>query len=482
MSQINSFLALFLALIASWPTVVQGNCATTRIVLPLRTSMETLKDMLNRDIPNHMSGREDIDISGVKGEHVWWSMHRSEINLVADDNRLNANTTISGEVRVRGKVRPFGPDFSVGPDLSIGANLSLQPELYPDWRLRPNIQTSARVTSARIKIPAIGSISVRTQSQRAVDKLVRRMEDRINEKFGNNESLQGEGEKFWKELHRVEQLTDAPKTWLVVKPTRIATTNPGINDEGIDIKVLLEAETDVKVGNEPTLTPVEHPQLEIEDKLDDEGKTELTLPVFSDWETLNDLIGKNLPTNHKEASVSLDITKVKLLWSSNETVRVRATVSTATAKGWFSKILLFIEKVLQAMKLPFSVVDKSEKMDVTMLAEPYVSEKGTGVGLRNVELLPEESGSLVKTFDETIEKVVEKHAVADLSALLDEAEKNTQAMVNKFTEKLKGDGFSLDINLLPVTRLTSVSVHEEGLVAKFCAAAKADAEIRSINF
>ena len=486
MNLISSSLALFLSLIVSWPVFAQDGCPTTNIVLPLRISTKALQDTLNRDIPSQMSGREDIDLSGVKGEHVWWSMSRSPINLSTSDNRLRAKTTISGKVRVRGKVRPFGPDFSVGPNLTIGANLSIRPVLESDWHLRPNIKASARVTSARINTP-VGSISVRTQSQRAVDKLMRRTVDRINEKFERNESLRREGQELWKDLHRPpKKLSDEPPVWLVMRPTQIGATNLSINDDSVNFGISVGAETKIVFGPPPTQEEFpsqdELPLLKISDKLlEEKTETELALAIFSDWETLNDLITDSLTKNpivHKGSSGRLTLTNIRLAAGPKKSLLVSAAISVEPTR-WINRVLLF-----------FHLTEVLDNQIVEMSVEPDVSEDGRSVVLKNPKLRGN-SNDLVETLTdtyswltgETIRAVIERHAVADLRTRLVELEQKDQAISNKITEKLGESISSLSVEIRPeTTRLSFVEVGQEGLGAKVCATADIEAEFRSLEF
>ena len=485
MNSVTLTLVLFLSLIVSYPVFAQDDCPATNIVLPLRISTKTLQDTLNHDIPSQMSGREGINISGVKDEHVWWSMSRSPLNLSASDNRLRAKTTISGKVRVRGKVRPFGPDFSVGPDLTIGASLSIRPVLKNDWRLAPNAEASARVTSARVDTP-VGSISVRTQSQRAADKLMRRMVERINEKFERDEALQREGQKLWEELHRVERLLEEPPMWLVMRPTQIEATNLSINDDSINFRISVGVETNIRFGDKPHLTQKELPPLEISDELP-EGKIELALPIFSDWATLNGLIADSLVKN-PVVYEGLAFTNIKLAAGPEKSILVSADIS-AEPTGWVGSMLQNIQDGLQALGLSLSLIEVLKDQPVEMSVKPVVSEEGRSVVLRNAKLGPE-SSKLVKTLagtyswltDKTIEDVIERRTVVDLSARLDEVEQDAQAEVNELTKDLDEEGFFLSVEIQPVTKFSFVEVRPEGLAVKVCAVANANAEIHSFDF
>ena len=494
MNLISSSLALFLSLIVSWPVFAQDGCSATNIVLPLRIPTKALEDMLNRDIPNQMSGREDINISGVKGERLWWTMSRSPLKLATNNDRLSAETTISGKVRVRGEIRPFGPDFSVGPNLEATASLSIGPVLKNDWSLDPNAEASAKVKKADIEIPVLGSISIRTQSQRAASKLMERTAERINEKFKKNEFLRKEGQKLWKDLPLPKRLSDKPPMWLVIKPTQIGATNLIINDNSVDFGISVSAETNLVLEPPPIQEELpdqgELPSLEILDELPKE-KIELALPIFSDWETLNDLMTDSLaknPVGYEGSSGSLTFTNIEFEARPEESVLISAVISVEPTER-IGRMLHSIRDGLRAVGLPFRWLAVEQNQTVKMSVKPAVSEDGKSIVLKNAKLMPD-SSDLVKTLagtyswltDETVEAVIERHAVADLSTRLAELEQKGQAIVNEFTEKLEESGFSLNVKIQPVTRFSFVEVHPEGLVAKVCAAADAKAEIRSFEF
>ena len=198
----------------------QDDCSTTNLTLPVRMSLKNLEGLLERELPRNMSGTEGISLSGVKDERIEWTMNRSSIGLSADQGRLRASTTISGTVRLRGKVRPIGPSFSVSADLSTAARLWMRPTLAADWHLQPNVEANATVQRAKIGTP-LGTISVRTQAQRAVNRLVGRLESRLNDRIGNDDSLAELGRELWESSHRTLNVATEPPTWMVLIPTQV---------------------------------------------------------------------------------------------------------------------------------------------------------------------------------------------------------------------------------------------------------------------
>ena len=488
-----SSLALILGLTVALPVPAQTDCAGTRAVLQLRVTSDALEALLNREVPKRMEGRSKFDTSLLRDEYLTWSMRRSPITLVTENNRLRAYTTITGSVRVKGKVPGIGTDFSAGPDFTVDANVTLQPVLNSAWRLHPNASVNARVTRAIAKILGV-DVSVRTRTQEALDSYLSRMEEQINGRIANSTSLQREVERVWKGAHRVERISnerlpEGLAAWGVVRPTRIAATNPRATEAGIDFGVSVFGETDLVFGDEPQRTGQSLPPLEIVEDLPD-GRIELALPVYADWNTVNVLIATGLEKQEMyETSYSrLKVTDAELSSGPGESVLVSAAI-VAEPKGFIGWILYFIQRVLGFVGIDTNFFGNYGKHVVEMSVRPEMSEDGRRVFLRNARLMPR-SGHLMETLAasyygltvDTIRETVEKHAVADLSAQLARAEEVAQAEVDRFSRKLDGWGVKLNVEIQPVTRFASVSAVGDGLIARFCAAADINAEVRSFGF
>ena len=484
-------LVLTLGLAACWPASAQTDCAGTHAVLRLHVPAKALADLLNREVPERMEGRRKFDTSLLRHEYLAWSMNRSSIALFTGGDRLLAYTTIDGGVRVKGKVPFIGTDFSAGPDLDLDAALSLQPALDSDWRLHPNISADARVTKAIARI--LGSdVDVRDLAQEAVDGYLRQMEDQINGRFADSRILRREVERLWKGMHRVDRvsidrLPDDLRAWLVVRPTRIGATHPRMTEAGIDFGVLVFAETDFVIGDEPRLTAQPLPPLEIAADLPG-GRIELALPVYADWKAVNGLVAAGLeePVLQEARFARVKVTEAALSSGPDGSVLVSA-VATALPKGFIGWILYIVQRVLGFFGLDTGYFGNYGEHVVEMSVRPEVSEDGRRVMLKDARLLPG-SDYLKETLaadyygltDETIRDFVEEHAVADLGAQLAQAEQVAQAEVDGLARKLGERGLSLDVEIRPVTRFASVSAFEAGLIARFCASADVDAEIRSL--
>lgn len=485
-----SILALISSLVVAWPAPGQTDCAgSTQAVLRLHVSKDALESLLNQEVPERMQGRERFDTRLLTGEYLAWSMVRSPITLVTENNRLSAKTTITGSVRVKGEIPLIGTDFSAGPDLMIDANLVLQPMLDSDWRLHPNVSAHAGVTHAIARILGF-DVSVRTRSQEVLDRYLIRMEERVNNIVVNSKSLRGEVERVWKGMHRVDRIPiEELPAWVLVRPTRIGATNPHMTEAGINLGVSVFAETDFVIGDEPQLTVQSLPPLEIVNELPD-GRIELALPIYADWKTVNGLIATGLeePILHEERYARLRITDAELSTGPEQSVLVSAVV-VAEPRGWIGWILYFIQRVLSAACVHTDYFGNYGEHVVEMSVRPVVSEDGRSVVLKNARLMPR-SSHLMETFaanyygltDETLRGFIEKHSVADMSVPLAEAEKIAQLEVDRLTRKLGEWGLNLDVEIQPVTRFSSVSTVEDGLIVRFCAAADTDAEIRTFGF
>ena len=164
------------------------DCGETRVVLWLHVPRDALEDLLNREVPERMEGREAYRNLLLLGEHIRWSMDRSPISLATGKNLIHARTTVTGSVKIKGRSL-IGTDFSAGPDFTVDAELSLKPRLVRgDWRLFPNATAVARVNDAKMKILGI-EVSVKRISQQALEKYLTRMVDRINARFAEGRIL-----------------------------------------------------------------------------------------------------------------------------------------------------------------------------------------------------------------------------------------------------------------------------------------------------
>ena len=472
-------LVLVLMLCVQAQTVfAQDGCSTTNLTLPVRVALEDLEGLLERELPRNMSGREAISISGVRDERIEWSMNRSSIRLSADDGRLRASTTISGTVRLRGEVRPIGPSFSISADLSTAARLWMRPTLAADWRLLPNVQANATVQRAEIDIP-LRTISVRTQAQRAVNRLVARLESRLNDRIGNDDSLAELGRELWESSHRTLNVATEPPTWIVLIPARAGATQVRTNDEGVGFEVFVAGSTAVVIGEQPAQQAVgDFPDLHISEE-QSEGEIELAVPVFSGWEALDSAIANRVrtrPVVHQGQSGVLTVHEIRMSGGEDGALLVSATVSLEPT-GWIDRILSF-----------FGLTETLKGQVVEMSARPALSEDGRSVRLDGVDMTVSSSELLeavARTYnwltDQTIESLVEQNAIVDLERQLEDAEAEVQSSLDGVTKGLRERGFEVDVDLRPVTRLSSLAVQADGLSVNVCAGADIDAKLHPLD-
>ena len=456
----------------------QDGCSTTNLTLPVQVSLQDLEGLLERELPRNMSGREGISISLVKDERLEWTMNRSPVRLSVDNGRLRASTTISGTVSVKGKVRPVGPKFSVSVDVSTVARLWMRPMLTAAWRLQPNVQANATVRRAEIDIP-LGTISVRTQSQRAVNRLVERLESRLNERIGNDDSLAELGRKLWEISHRTLNVAAEPPTWIVLIPARVGATQVRIDDEGVGFEVFVAGRTAVVMGEEPTRYAAgDLPELHISEERS-EGEIELAVPVFAEWETLDSAIANRVrarPVVYEGRSGVLTVHEISVSGGEDGALLVSATVSLEPT-GWIDRVLSF-----------FGLTESLKGQVVEMSARPALSEDGRSVRLDGVdmtvsssELLEAVSRTYSWLTDQTIENLVEHNAIVDLERQLEDAEAKAQSSLNEVTQGLRERGFAIDVDLRPVTRISSLVVEADGLRVNVCAGADINAQLHPLD-
>lgn len=463
------------------------DCSGTRAVLWLHVPKDVLEDLLNRAVPERMEGRQTYNALMLFGEHIRWSMERGPITLVTRAHLIQARTTVTGSVKVKGRSL-IGTDFSAGPDLTIDVALSMQPWLVDGWRVYPNARASARVNEAKMKILGI-EVSVKGQSQQALDKYLVHMEEQINTRFADGRFVRKEAERIWKGMHRVdrvsiEQLPGSPPAWFVARPTRIGATNLRLNEDGLYFGVSVFAETDLVIGNKPTRTAQPLPPLEIDDDLPD-GNIELALPIFVDWKTANGLIAAHLeePFVYVSDYSRLEVTSASLSSGSGESL-VATVMAKVEPKGWIGWILYYIQRFLGAIGLDTEYMSIYVDREIAVSAKPVLLEDGRHIAIRDARLMPR-SAHLLETLaadyygltEESLRKYVEKHAVVALDVRLAEAERMAREKIGELTGKLGDRGLDLNVEIRPATRIASVSARPEGLIARFCAAADIDAKI-----
>ena len=487
-----SVLALVLGVLVCGSVGAQTDCSETRAVLWLHVPEDVLEDLLNRAVPEQMEGIEEYRALLLLGERIEWSMDRSSISLAMGENLIQARTTVTGSVKIKGRSL-IGTDFSAGPDLTIDAELSLQPRLVGGWHLFPNATASARVNEAQMKILGF-KVGVRKQAQRALDKFLARTVERINIRLADGQFLRKEVERIWNGMHRIDrvsigQLPGDPQVWLVSRPTRIKATSLRVNEAGLDFGVSLFAETSFVVGDEPRLTTQQLPPLEIDDNLPD-GEIELALPIYTAWNTLDDLIAAHLekPVIHEGDDYRATVTGARLSNGPEDSV-IAFVMAKVKPKGWIGWIFYFIHRISSAIGLDTEYLRIYTDHKIAVSARPVVSEDGRRIVFKDAGLMPQ-SAYLMKTLaakrirltEESVREYVEKHVVLDLDEQLAEAEKMAREKIDEITGKLGDRGIDLNVEIRPVTRLASVSKRSGGLIARFCAATDLDAKILRFGF
>ncbi len=488
-----SVLAMILGLTVCGTASVRADCSGTRAVLWLHVPKDVLEELLNRAVPERMEGRQTYNALMLFGEHIRWSMERGPITLVTGAHLIQARTTVTGSVKVKGRSL-IGTDFSAGPNLTIDVALSMRPWLVEGWRVYPNAKASAWVNDAKMKILGI-EVSVKGQSQQALDKYLAHMEEQINTRFADGRFVRKEVERIWKGMHRVdrvaiERLPGSPPAWFVARPTRIGATNLRLNEDGLGFGVSVFAKTDLVIGNKPPPSVQPLPPLEIDDDLPEGNIIELALPIFVDWKTANDLIAAHLeePFVHVSDYSRLVVTSARLSSDSGESL-VATVMAKVEPKGWIGWILYYIQRFLGAIGLDTEYMSIYVDHEIAVSAKPVLSEDGRHIALRDARLMPR-SAHLRETLaadyygltEESLRKFVEKHAVVALDERLAEAERMAREKIGELTGKLGDRGLDLNVEIRPATRIASVSARPEGLIARFCAAAKIDAKILREHF
>ena len=233
------------------------------------------------------------------------------------------------------------------------------------------------------------------------------------------------------------------------------------------------------IGEQPARQAVgDFPDLHISEE-QSEGEIELAVPVFAGWEVLDSAIANRVrtrPVVHQGRSGILTVHEISVSGGQDEALLVSATVSLEPT-GWIDRVLSFL-----------GLRETLKGQVVEMSARPALSQDGRSIRLDGVDLTVSSSELLeavARTYnwltDQTIESLVEQNAIVDLERQLEDAEAKAQSSLDEVTKGLRERGFEVDVDLRPVTRLSSLAVQADGLTVNVCAGADIDAQLYPLD-
>jgi hypothetical protein len=324
------------------------------LIFPISVPMSVIQARLNQSIPKTLSGtQQNVLPKPATEDTLTWSADRGDLVLTASNNAIMATTGISGTARIRGKgtlVRgsvgrwlgrhnPTSFDFSAHANIAADASLSLKAALKPDWHLRCQVETTARLTKAEIPIKHFGSVSVRGALQPEVDKQINTLNQALTKECEAADFLQKAADGLWKDMHQSLPIAESPKLWAIIKPVEISAQQPAIDAGGVNFVIGIKAATTVvsATSKPPAAKLAKLPVLKILGKTPP-GRLNLKVPVMLQWDDLNAAIEDRLDQepfswSDGQDSYYLRIKSLRIAPYDHERIMLDASIEAGT-KAW----------------------------------------------------------------------------------------------------------------------------------------------------
>jgi len=287
----------------------------SRLYLPVRIPMASIRDRLNREVPLVMRGRERDPVRhrAVIGDTLDWFARRGPIQVGGQRGQLRLDAVATGSARVTGRVRALrgvagsilrgatggasDVPFSVDGEAIAAISATLAPKLRSDWRIEPNARARIEVYRAEVPIAGVATVSVRRRVRDALQHRVTDMLGAMEHAALQDDRLRGLAQREWNRLHKVEKLGEEPDTWLIVRPLGIAARQIGISADAVELGIMIDAETHIAFGEQAPQNPVQPlPPLVVTEDAD--GRFALNTRAIIPWSELSAAIAQRL-TDHR---------------------------------------------------------------------------------------------------------------------------------------------------------------------------------------
>ena len=487
-------------------------CTHSSIVLPVHVSINSINTFLNQIAPRNLRETYENPITDEFAELTFESdtlrleFSRSDINLSADQNTLVAHTDFRGSATLRGDITAIRGDVGrfldriagsiVSPtvqetleEIGIEVEASIEPTVTSDWRVIPRANAHINVYQADGRIIRVIPYSARSLVEGHVENFVSNEVDSFNHAIANDNRIHAEANEFWSSLHRVIKINDEPNIWLSIQPLYATAGQPKINSSGVDFTFVIEAFTSLSTGSKPSINTKPLPLLRLIDRSPD-GQLNLALPLVVDWEAVNEAITVQLENNPaiiERGAGRLTVDSVTFVGANDKEIVATVMFSVHPSNLW-GKLMVWIERLLSYFGINWELSNMFENQVIQMSAIPRLDESGTIISVYQADLT-NQSSKLIKLVsevytwinNETIEDLVERKVIADLSKQFSLAEEGAQARINKITDNLRKHGIETDATILSVTRLSTIQISQSALLSKLCARAKVNVEVKRLD-
>jgi hypothetical protein len=282
---------------------------TSQIVTTILIPMPLIRAELEKAVPRTHAGSKRDPVGGRIVDDVFeWEFTRTDLAVSAAGGALDIRTTISGTARLKGKVK-FGAKvpFSAHTDLRARVHAQSRPALVPAWRVHPNLSADAHVEEAKVPVARLGRISVRGQVQRAVDARLAQLRDALEARLREDKRVEVEARKAWAALCRASPIDvdkdGSPELFLRVSPMLARAAQPVVSDEGVSVRVGIEAKTEISAdGSQPICEFPATARLEAMER----SRLDLAIPVDLPFGRINEVAARAMPKTVRRTDLGLE--------------------------------------------------------------------------------------------------------------------------------------------------------------------------------
>ena len=463
------------------PAPALGSAPTasvSRVFLPIDVPLTAIHARLEREVPVVFQGQssDPVQNKAIIEDSLRWTARRGPIQLAGADGRLTLRVAAVGDAQVQGKVRALRGSigkllrratggasdvpFSVHADAVATLTGSFEPILRPDWRVEPNVTARVEVQRAELPIAGVATVdlrpTVRMALQRKVDQQLARLEQRLTQ----DRRLRQFAASAWTQLHRIQAVSDDPRSWLVVRPVGIAATPVVIDPDAVRLGLEVSAETRIVVADVAPPNPVS-PLPALAMTRATAGYVDINMMAIASWERLN-------------RELQARLVEQQLTGSDGTQLRIKD----ARVEPWGDGILLTLD--LDARRGRWYHASGR----VYLTGRPRLDVDSQGLQLDELDFALETKNTLVAVarwlMEPTILEELRKRASVDLAPHIQRAERIAADAIDRFVQE-GHENIQLTAQLRDI-RVSSLAVTEDSLQIALNARADVRAAITNLDF
>ncbi len=463
------------------PATAPPAAATTsvsRVFLPIDVPLTAIQARLEREVPAMFQGQsgDPVQHKAIIEDSLRWSARRGPMQLDGADGRLTLRVATVGDAQVHGKVRALRGSigkllrratggasdvpFSVHADAMATLTSTFQPTLRPDWRVEPNVAARVDVQRAELPIAGVATVDVRPAVRVALQQKVDQQLARLRQRLAQDKRLRQFAATAWTDLHRIQAVSDDPRSWLVVRPVGIAATPIVIDADAVRLGLEVSAETRIVVADIAPPNPVS-PLPALAMTRATPGYVDINTTAMASWERLN-------------RELQARLVEQQLTGSDGTQLRI----NDARVEPWGDGILLTLD--LDARRGRWYHASGR----VYLTGRPRLDVDSQVLQLDDLDFALETKDTLVAVarwlMEPTLLEELRKRASLHLSPYIQRAKRIAEDAIDRFVQQ-GPENIQLTA-LLRDIRLSGLAVSEDNLQISLNARADVHAAISSLDF